>query len=327
MRGLMQVMLLQKSSYKKSILFLLMSVLIFDKYELPQASEPIPEHKVVKVMEKDTTGRGHIDKIFTMITENNSGYIAEIKQHNGKIYRLKSGRDGNNHLILAPKAGRWELNIRVVDVNNDKIPEIVTWGGMTKYNKYYIFQWNGSDYKIIFEGNYSALMFKDITGDDVPEIVAEYFYSSGIEYSNFQWRKNKYVRINYDVDEALGFDKVKILLAWLNYPAETINVFDLPEDLKYYFTDGWIENKDNIKYVKDLKAGMLSIDLSEYLDYKEQRNTNITAKPVKIKRKFKVRIMSVSGVRVKAEEKIMEVDTELTDPDIGVYKISEFKIR
>ncbi|OPJ64788.1 hypothetical protein [Clostridium oryzae] len=101
--------------------------------------------KLIEVMEKDTTGKGINDKIKILADEKGQGYLVDIVQKHGKSYRLKPSNKSYHY--LAPYASFMRLNVVVADVNNDRIPEIITWGSLTHENDIHIFQWNGSDYK------------------------------------------------------------------------------------------------------------------------------------------------------------------------------------
>ena len=85
--------------------------------------------KLIEVIEKDTTGNKVNDKIEILADVKKQGYVVDIIQHNGETYRLKTNDKDNT--FIAPYTQFWKLNMIVADVNNDNIPEIITWGSMT----------------------------------------------------------------------------------------------------------------------------------------------------------------------------------------------------
>lgn len=282
--------------------------------------------KLIDVIEKDTTGKGVKDTINILADEENQGYLVEIKQHNGKKYTLKSS--SKNYNYLAPYAPFMKLNIVIEDINNDNVPEIITWGSMTHENDINIFQWNGSEYKNIFYGFYTNFYFKDITGDKIPELVIDNrLYGTGYEYIYFQWQKDKYEKIYYDLDATRGFDKIKYLFSILSNLSYNDYILDHPEYLKDTFTDEWISNKNNINYLKELKSQIFSIQFLEYLDEKLIWSETDRDFPIEDNWRFKVLNFKINGTKIIPEEKVMEVQTKLTDRNKREYKISDFIIK
>ncbi|MFT5874008.1 MAG: hypothetical protein ACI8WT_002968 [Clostridium sp.] len=318
----------------KELKLLLILLLIF----IIKASNPIqayatslPEsYKLIELIEKDTTGDKINDKIKILADEKNQGYVVEIVQHNGNTYTLKPNT--KNYGFIAPYTPFWKLNMIVADVNNDNIPEIITWGSMTHENDIYFYKWNGSEYKIIFSGFYSGFIFKDITGDKIPEIVIDNrLYGSGDEQIYYQWQKNQYKKIYYDLEAGMGFDKIKILLSMLNSvsPEELSST-----EIKYLddiFTKEWIADKHNIEFLNQLKSNILSSQIIEYIDNSLKYDTKITDNPIEITWRIKVLIFKINGTTVFPEEKIIEIKTKLVNIEEKDYKkgykIDDIKIQ
>ncbi|WP_291636138.1 hypothetical protein, partial [Clostridium sp.] len=212
--------------------------------------------------------------------------------------------------------------------NNDNIPEIITWGSMTHENDIYFYQWNGSEYKIIFSGFYSGFIFKDITGDKIPEIVIDNsLYGSGNEQIYYQWQKNQYKRIYYDLDAGMGYDKIKTLLSMLNsVPPEEFSSTEI-KYLDDIFTKEWIADKRNIEFLNQLKSNILSSQIIEYIDDNLKYDTKVTDNPIEITWRIKVLIFKINGTTVFPEEKIFEVKTKLVNIEEKDYKIDDIKIQ
>jgi hypothetical protein len=223
----------------------------------------------------------------------------------------------------------WKLNMIVADVNNDNIPEIITWGSMTHENDIYFYQWNGSEYKIIFSGFYTGFRFEDITGDKIPEVVIDNsLYGSGYEQIYYQWQENQYKKIYYDLDASMGFDKIKILLSMLNSQSpKDISTTEI-KYLYDIFTIEWINAKSNIEFLNQFKLNILSIQIIQYIDNKVEYNSKITANDaVEVKWRIKVLIFKTNGTTIFPEEKIIEVKTKLVNIEEKDYKIDEIKIQ
>ncbi|MGV8984244.1 hypothetical protein [Clostridium sp.] len=307
----------------KFLILLLIFIIIASNPKQAYAAALPESYKLIEVIEKDTTGDKINDKIKILADEKNQGYVVEIVQHNGNIYRLKP--NAKNYGFIAPYTPFWKLNMIVADVNNDNIPEIITWGSMTHENNIYFYKWNGWEYKIIFSGFYSGFMFKDITGDKIPEVVIDNsLYGSGYEQIYYQWQKNQYKRIYYDLDAGMGFDKIKIFLSMLNsqYPKDLSSTA-----IKYLddiFTKEWIADKRNIEVLNQLKSSILSAQLIEYIDDKVEYNSKITTSDaVAVKWRIKVLIFKINGTTIFPEEKTIEVKTKLVNIDEKGYKIDE----
>jgi len=314
--------------YKELRLLILLFILISIVNNSKQAyAIVLPEsYKLIEVIEKDTTGDKINDKIKIIADEKNQGYIVEIIQHNGKIYRLKPNE--KNYAFIAPYTPFWKLNMIVADVNNDNIPEIITWGSMTHENDIYFYQWDGSEYKIIFSGFYSGFMFKDITGDKIPEIVIDNsLYGSGDEQIYYQWQKNQYKKIYYDLDAGMGFDKIKILLSMLNNQSSKDFSSTEIEYLDDIFTKEWIADKRNIEFLNQLKSNTLSSQILEYIDDSLKYDIKITDNPIEITWRIKVLIFKIDGTKIIPQEKVIQVKTKLVDIKERNYKIKDVKIQ
>lgn len=299
-------------------------IIIFNIPAQGFTKESPENYKLIRIVEADTTGNGIKDKIEILADEKNEGYIVDIVQHNGKKYRLRSNNKYYNY--IATYAPFLKLNILFADVNSDKIPEIITWGSLSHENNIYIYQWNGKDYKIIFNGFYWGFSFKDITGDKIPELVINNrITGTGFERIYFQWQKNKYRKIYYEMDAGRGFDNIKDVLTILNSSETSDNSFH-PEFLKETFTMEWINNMDNIQYIKHLKSQILSIQLLEYLDEKLEWNPKISDIPLSDKWRIKVLIFKLNGTKIVPQEKILEVTTKQIEIGVNQYKINEFRI-
>lgn len=182
----------------KLILIILLNFIFIDSNPKQTYAISLSEsYKLIEVIEKDTTGDKHKDKIKILADKKNQGYVVEIMQHNGNIYRLKP--NAKKYGFIAPYTPFWKLNMIVADVNYDNIPKIITWGSMTHENDIYFYQWDGWEYKKIFSGYYSGFILKDITGDKIPEIVINNsLYGSGNEQIYYlddiltkEWTDNK----------------------------------------------------------------------------------------------------------------------------------------
>ncbi|HEY8890204.1 MAG TPA: hypothetical protein VIM70_08090 [Clostridium sp.] len=308
----------------KLLLILLLIIIIIASNPKQAYATSLPEsYKLIEVIEKDTTGDKINDKIKILADEKNQGYVVEIVQYNGNTYRLKPNT--KNYGFIAPYTPFWKLNMIVADVNNDNIPEIITWGSMTHENDIYFYQWNGSEYKIIFSGFYSGFIFKDITGDKIPEVVIDNsLYGSGDEQIYYQWQKNQYKKIYYDLEAGMGFDKIKILLSMLNsVPPQDLNSTDLDD----IFTKEWIDNKRNIGFLNQLKSNILSTQLIEYIDDSLKYDTKITDNPIEITWRIKVLIFKKNGTIIFPEEKIIELKTKIINIEEKDYKIDDIKIQ
>lgn len=312
---------------KKIELFILFLILIIIGNNPKQAyGVALTEnYKLIQVIEKDTTGDKINDKIKILADEKNQGYVVEILQHNGKIYRLKPNRKGYG--FIAPYTPFWKLNMMVADVNDDNIPEIITWGSMTHENDINFYEWDGLEYKIIFSGFYSGFMFKDITGDKIPEIVIDNsLYGSGDEQICFQWQKNHYKRIYYVLTIGPGFDKINDLLGMLNsLPPEDLSLTD-KKYLHDTFTKRWFSDKRNLEFLNHLRLNTLSIQILEYIGNSSKYDAKITSNPIETTWRIKILIFKIDVAKIIPQEKVVEVKTKLEDIKGNVYKIDDIKI-
>lgn len=294
------------------------------KVKQTYASVSTEEYKLIKTIEKDTTGKGYIDKIKILTDNYDIAYYVEIVQHNGKAYRLKTAR--NN--ILAPYGGFMPLTPLVADINNDSIPEIITFGNTNHENDLFMFEWNGHEYKLIYYGSHTAYWFKEITGDTTPELLVEdRIYGSGYEYSYLQWQKNNYKKVYYELEAGLGFDKIKNLIGILSGPNTANNIFNHPDFLHNTFTEEWIANRQNIDYAKQLKSKNISLQLWKYISEKYQRDNGRSDYPSDKMWEIQVLMYELHGTKVVRLERLLEVKTKLINAEKRDYKIDSFTIK
>lgn len=262
------------------------------------------EYKGIKTIDIDTTGDKVKEKTEILTDEKNNGYIVKVF-HGNKAYTLKPARDFG---FLAPYTPFWSLNTIVADINSDSIPEIVTWGDSAHENPIHIFRWDGACYKIIFSGFYQGFSFKDITGDSVLEFVIENrLYGTGHELIYYQWQKNKYKKIYYEIVANRGFAVLEGLLEILH--VEQFYMYNR-EILSAHFTDEWLDDKNNLEFLRRFKKGLFRIQIVEYIDNKIEWKDGT---PIKETWKFKVKTYRKVGTAVLPKELTMTVDMDFID--------------
>lgn len=278
----------------------------------------IEGYKLIRTFEKDTTGNNIDDLVRIFADVENKGYIVEIEQYHGKKYELKPASDFK---YLAPYTTFWDINIQIVDINNDNVPEIITWGQMTHENSIHIFRWDGTDYKVVYSGFNTGFDFKDITGDRILELIIDNrIYGTGDEFTYYQWQKNQYSNIYYQVFANRGFDKIQGFLEYYRVlHADEFSYSDkyFENSQNEYFTQEWMENKENIAYVKEFGKDLFSIQITKYLSDKIQYSS--TGEPIKDTWTFKVKAYIIDDTRIIPKEMIMTVITKPVDNN--EYKI------
>jgi hypothetical protein len=280
-------------------------------------------YKLIRTFKKDTTGDKISDTVKILVDVNNKGYIVEVQQHNGKTYMLKPAGEFK---YLAPYTTFWNINIQIADINNDTIPEIITWGDMTHENAIHIFRWNGKEYKIVYSGLNTGFDFKDITGDRNLELVIDdRIYGTGDEFTYYQWQKNQYKNIYYKVVASRRFEKIQGLIDF--YRSLHANDFSYSNNyfessLNEYFTQEWLNNENNIAYIKEFGEGLFSIQITKYVSDKLEFDSS-TDKPIKDTWKLKVLAFKLENTKVVPQEMIL---TAVTKPvDNNEYKIDFIK--
>lgn len=305
---------------KLSIMFfislLALTMLLLNLYEVNAYSF---EFKKIKTIKIDTTGDKTKEKVEIIADEENNGYIAKVIHGANKVYELKPAKEFK---FLAPYTPFWKLNIIIADINNDNVPEIITWGSMTHENPIHIFRWNGTEYEILFSGFYTGFNFKDITGDSILElIISNRIYGIGYESIYLQWQDKKYKKIYYEFDGFRGFPIIDQLYAIMPITQPYLYTKDV---LDNFFTDEWINNEDNLKSLEEFSKNLLSIQLTDYVDarieYKNQFPINETWK-------FKVKTYRIVDTMVVIKEETMIVDMKITSSidDKDIWRIDSIE--
>lgn len=293
-----------KSSKLRIIIFIFLLALTVFSTNLNKVNAYSDELKNIKTLSIDTTGDKEKEKIEILADEENKGYIAKVIHGANKVYELKPAREFK---FLAPYTTFWKLNIIVVDINTDSIPEIITWGSMTHENPIHIFKWNGTEYEIVFSGFYTGFSFKDITGDNILEfVISNRIYGIGYESIYLQWQDNKYKKIYYEFDGFRGFPVINQLFAILPVTQPYLYTKDTLDNI---FTDEWISNKNNLKLLEEFNKGLLNIQIVEYVDNKTEYKNKIPIESWK----FKVKTYRIIDTTVAVKESTMIVDMKITN--------------
>ena len=313
--------ILRRNFYKRMLIIVLIVSFIIPCPLNASAQANVEKCKLIRTFEQDTTGDKIIDKVKILAdTKNegyvndgyvNEGYVVEIEQHGERVYQLKPA---NGFDYLASYKPFWNIGIQIADINNDNVPEIITWGNMTHENPIHIFRWDGCGYKIVYSGFDTGFDFKDITGDNVLELVIhDRIYGTGEERTYYQWQKSRYVKIYYEMDGNRGFDKIQYLLD---------NLCDLHADKSAYesshfedwladFTDKWLADKKNIDYVKKFGKKTFSIQIIKYLNDKIEFDAAGNA--IEDTWRLKVRAFIKDSAKITPQDMVMTVTTRYID--------------
>lgn len=308
---------LKKNSYKCFFITVLTVAFIMPQSLSARAQTNVEKYKLIRTVEQDTTGAKISDKVNILADTKSEGYIVEIKQHNGNTYQLNPAKGFD---YLAPYKPFWDIGIQIADINNDNVPEIITWGNMTHENPIHIFRWDGSDYKIVYSGFDTGFDFKDITGDNVLELlIHDRIYGTGEERTYYQWQKSRYVKIYYEVDGNDGFDKIQYFLDTLCELHADKAAYESShfEDWLTNFTDKWLSDKKNVEYVKEFGKKTFSIQIFKYLNQKTEFNA--AGQPESVMWRLKVRVFLTDGVKIIPDDMVLTVTTKHIDN--SVWKI------
>lgn len=307
-------------------------------FAVPIVTAPAPEnhtayaleYKLIRSMDKDTTGDGIKEKISIFADEENKGYIVEILHGEKKTFRLKPAE---KFKYIAGYTPFYDLNMIAADINKDSVPEIITWGSGTHEVPFHVFRWDGSDYRLELSGwTYSSLSLEDITRDDTLEIVIENrLYGLGYESIFYGWKNGRYEKVHYKLDAARGFDRIKLILQMLNMqPASDPILFNekIPDRIRFlkkYFTDEWIRNEENIKHLKKLSENLLFIEITELLASDIAKGLQ-SGDPDRELWRFKVRTFKTHDSHIETRDYIMEVVTVFTKGPVDVPSEDRWRI-
>jgi hypothetical protein len=302
--------MLKKAIYRAFLLIMSVAVFGFNHSMNIYAHPNEDNYKLIRTFEKDTTGTKKSDMVKILADVKNKGYIVEIEQYNGKTYTLKPAGEFE---YLAPYTTFWDINIQIADINNDTVPEIITWGQMTHENAIHIFRWNGSQYKIVYSGFNTDFDFKDTTGDKVLElIIDDRIYGTGDEFTYYKWQNNQYKKINYELVANRGFEKIQNVIGiYQSLHAQKFLYSDslFESSLKEYFTQEWTNNESNIAYLKEFGKDLFSIQIAKYINEKLEYDYS-TGEAIKDTWKLKVLAFKIQDIQVVPKEMVLTVVTK-----------------
>lgn len=218
---------------------------------------------LVESLTEDTTGDGRLETIW--VRGVGSEYQVEVEHAGGEKYNLNPELGS-----LAPYQPSCPLIVCVLDINNDKKPEIIIRATCTHDPPTYIFQWDEKEYKILFSGDFCYFWFRDADGDGTLEVVAEdRFVSSTTNVFVYRWFGKGYRPMDYYFSGSYpgggmgGYHLIEGLLKDINL------LWPTPEKIMdnsfEFMTRRWKEDTEGKKALAAFCKNLVAVQLGQVL--------------------------------------------------------------
>lgn len=184
-----------------------------------------------KTIQKDLTGDGKEDTMNINNVDNK--YSVTIKSKKNKF--VLKNKDNEN--FLGMYNGYWPINVRFVDINRDKTPEIFIQCSQYNMPIQYIYHWQNNKFKNIHVSNNNILGFMDYNNNKTPKVICGNIVDDNICFDSFIFMEGKLQRFNYNFEE--GFMGSNTILSFINY------IKSLPEGEEHKPKDIFMPNIDN----------------------------------------------------------------------------------
>ena len=156
----------KKNILKLSLLISLIIILSFYHNTYKKNVKTIPSfgYNIQNNHEYDFDGDGENDELSIIST--NSTYSIKIKNSFGDTL-LKSNEFDYSLLDISPYCA---INISYIDLNRNKIPEIIISGLKNNKSTFYIFQWKNNSFQEVFFTQNNILAIIDYNNSRTPKI-------------------------------------------------------------------------------------------------------------------------------------------------------------
>jgi hypothetical protein len=280
-------------------------------------------YKTVQEMSEDTNNDGHKEIIKIRADLRKESYWVEIVHKDGKNYTLKPDP---KIASLGTYKEWYPLNLTVLDINLDGQPEILVMGSGSHEKPFHIFQWDGTDYRLIFARLITGIDFHDVNGDRIPELILiQRIYGSGFEYVAYQWQNDQYELINYSLEaSSRGFVEITMLLEYLDRPFESRVTFP-PEFIPTVFTDRYSRDSRELNQLTKKFHNTVSIQILCYMG--EDLEWGRHRYPENSVWKLQLLLFTKQGTKLKHELVNVEFTTKLVDAQTAAYRIDKIRFK
>lgn len=232
------------------IMLIISSLLIFtllnNKYSedlgptVPTMARPQGEQTV----KKDLNGDGKEDVLY--ITSKNNKYYVEA-QINNTTYFFDEKKPINS---LGNYYDFWPMTINIIDINRDKIPEIIIQSSKDNTPIQHIFIWTGTEFNDIFCSTNNIIGIIDSANNKTPKFLSLSINSNESEIQQYMLIGKTLKNISYEGYTPPGLNSVIQFIDLICYPYEITETPDIfipginPNDLSIL----WQLDKENYSY-------------------------------------------------------------------------------
>jgi hypothetical protein len=181
----------------------------------------IDENQTIKA---DFTGDGSEDILYIK-TEKDKYYI-QINSKNQSYY-LTPDKKINT---VGYFSKYWPMKVTLLDITNDKIPEIIVQASQNNNPVQHIFGWTGKDFKAMYSTTNNLIGFMDSQNNKVTKVITGNISAKQLNYSYNMLIEKELHNISYE-KTAPGIDLLPLFVRYIeSLPYEESN---FPKDIFY----------------------------------------------------------------------------------------------
>jgi hypothetical protein len=149
----------------------------------------VDENQTIKA---DFTGDGSEDILYIK-TEKDKYYI-QINSKNQSYYLTPDKKFNTVGYFY----DYWPMKVTLLDITNDKIPEIFVQASQDNNPVQHIFQWTGKDFRTIYSGTSNLIGFLDSKNSKIPKVITGNISSKEISYNYNIFMEKELHKISYE---------------------------------------------------------------------------------------------------------------------------------
>jgi hypothetical protein len=162
-----------------------------------------------KAKKLDLTGDGKSDLLY--IKTDKDKYMIEVNTNDENI-TLKTDKALDT---LGNFYNYWPMRVTLLDLNRDKIPEIIVQSSNKNKPLQHIFLWNGNDFSDIFCSTNNIIGFIDSQNNKTPKMACGLVDQNKLTLSYYYFSNNKLKNFTYD--DKTNFMGKNTVQAFINY--------------------------------------------------------------------------------------------------------------
>ncbi|MPQ43973.1 FG-GAP repeat domain-containing protein [Clostridium tarantellae] len=224
--------------------FLYLAKINFNSYYTDESIPIMAKPQGEQAIKKDLNGDGKEDVLY--ITAKEEKYYVEALI-NKKTYFFNEKKTLKT---LGNYYSHWPMTINIIDINRDRIPEIIIQSSQENTPIQHIFTWNNNEFLDIYCSTNNILGILDSSNNKTPKLLSASLESSQSNIQQYLMKEKNLKNISYEKNSLPGLNSVIQFIDLIEYPyelSETPNIF-APNINSDELAILWQLDKENFTY-------------------------------------------------------------------------------